>query len=289
MHDTGTSSPSPSARRLALAQCLACFVDIAVMGSVVVVTLLLFPSRFEGGVHVAVMMMGMALAIVSIVSAWVPLGPLPLSVRVVAAPLICLVALLLAALLLAASDVDVEPVIGILIAGVAQFVVLQAPYWLFRQWHHLRIVHRGELAAEGLAERLQYSLGQMLLVTTLVAVALAIGRGIFSLASEGDGPRGSVLTLAVFFMLLVGYNLLLAWPLLWAVLATRGIVWRLAAAAVLVALVLVSAYPLCVAVLGSGEGRWIFWLTFAPLPAYLLTHLFATRLCGYRLLRYAVN
>jgi hypothetical protein len=168
--------------------------------------------------------------------------------------------------------------------GIVQFMGMQAPYWLLRTWNQLRIVHVRDLGAGGSMERLQYSLRQMLLAMTVVAVSLAIGRGVFALAGTAPANSNIAITLLAFFAILVCFNLLLAWPLLWALLAPTGVQWKIAASALLAGLVIVSALPLTTTVLG-GEGPSIFWLVFVPQPAFLLTHLLAMRLAGYRLVR----
>jgi hypothetical protein len=228
---------------------------------------------------------GAGLAGVSLSSAWLALGPLRMSIRLAAAPVVALGAVLLAILPLASAGANAAAVIGLFVAGVVQFLALQAPYWLLRLWHRLQIVHLKELEGGGPIDRLQYSLWQMLLVMTLVAVALAIGRGVFALAGTARQTGDVGTTLLLFFSLLVAYNLLLAWPLLWGVLSPLGIAWKFPAAGALAALVVVAAYPLTNSVL-PGEGQETYWLIFAPQPAFLLAHLFATRVAGYRLVRW---
>jgi hypothetical protein len=284
MTDAASSRSSRGPRMLALWHLLALLADVGVIGAAIVIA-----SRAGlrfGSVHnLSVLTMGAALSVVSSTAAWLALGPLAISVRIVGAPLVCLAALVAATIALTATGANPEAIIGTFLAGIAQFLLLQAPYWLLRSWHRLRIVPVDELDLCGPIERLQYSLWQMLVVMTLIAVALGIGRGIIFLAGNSRGPSGTVVVLTSFFALLVGYNLLLAWPLIWAVLSPTGVVWKVASAIVLTGLVVVVAHPLTKTVLGPGEGSWIYWLVFVPQPAYLLTHLLATRISGYRLVR----
>lgn len=268
---------------LAMWHLLALVADAAVVGASLAGALR-FQTRFEPLQHLALLAIGAALATSSVTAAWLALGPLSVPLRMAVAPLICFAALFAAALPLVATHVNPEAVIGVFLAGIAQFLLLQAPIWLIRTWHRLRIAQLEELAESGPIERLQYSLWQMLAVMTLVAVALGIGRGIMALVGPFRGPGG--LTLIFFFVLLVAYSLLLAWPLIWAVLSPSGVMWKGACAAVLVALVLTITYPLTISVLGRGEGPWLYWLAFVPQPAYLLAHLLATRASGYRLVQY---
>lgn len=269
---------------LALWHLLALVVDAGVIGAVLTISMRM-ELRFGSVPNLAVLVMGAALAAVSMAAAWLALGPLTFSVRLACAPLACLAALFAAAILLLTIGAKPEVVIGVFLAGIAQFLLLQAPYWLLRSWHRLQIVSLDELEPSGPLKRLQYSLWQMLVVMTLVAVSLGVGRGLIAFTGGARGPQGFELILICFFVLLVGYNLLLAWPLVWAVLSPTGLVWKVASASVLAALVVAIAYPLTTWLLGVGEGPWIYWLVFAPQPAYLLTRLFATRISGYRLVR----
>lgn len=263
---------------------LALAVDAGLIGAV-----LIRRWSLGGGLntvqHFAVLVMGAALAVTSLTAAWLALGPLAIAVRMAVAPLVCLVVLFAATLPLAATGANPAAVMGLFLAGIAQFLLLQVPFWLIRSWHRLRVVALGELGGRGSMERLQYSLWQMLVVMTLIAMALGIGRGIIALVGHSSPGPGFVVVLSSFFAMLVGYNLLLAWPLVWAVLSPIRMARKIAWAIGLTILVVIVAYPLTTAILGPGEGAWIYWLIFVPQPAYLLAHLFATRAGGYRLVQ----
>ena len=275
------SSVGPA--KLALWHLLSLVADIAVVVSAVVVSSR-YGVRFGPVPNLSVIVVGAALALVSTAAAWLALGPLAFWIRGIGAPFVCLGALVAATILLWMTSANSDAATGTFVAGIAQFLLLQVPYWLLRFGHRLQIAPLDRTVQGMEAERLQYSLWHMLLVMTLVAVALGVGRGVFVLVAPAR-PTGSELTLIAFFVLLVSYNLLLAWPLIWAVLSPSGFLWKVAAALVLAALVVVVAHPLTISLLGAGEGTWVYWLIFVPQPAYLLIHLLATRISGYRLVR----
>ena len=281
MSESVKSSSGP--QMLTLWHSFAVAADVAVIvGAVILASLL--NLEFGGVPNAVILIVSGALAVISTSAAWLALGPLSLNVRMIGASLVLLAALVGATVPLAATGANAQAVMGMFVAGVAQFSLLQAPYWLFRSWHRLRICQLDEMVG-GPIERFQYSLRQMLLVMTLVAVALGVGRGVFWMAANSERALDVDPELIGFFGLLVGYNLLLAWPLIWGVLSPGRIAFRICLGVVLAALVVICTYPMITSLIGREEGSWLYWLLFIPQPLFLLTHLVATRISGYRLVQ----
>jgi len=250
----------------------------------VVATLLVIRLVRERDDHVAVIL-GVCYGVISVAAAWLALGVQPWLMRLCGSVLTALAVLVSGVVGFAAIMGSEDFLGGLVVSGLAQFLLLQFPFWLLRWVWGLRLVHEGQLGPAAGRDRFQFSLWQMLLVMTLVAVALGIGRGVVELLGKFGGSRGMGGDDLIVFSLLVGYNLLLAWPLIWSVLSPGGAIWKTALALLLGAALTAFEMPVARALVGTGPSE-LFWLMNIPQVACLLAHLAVTRACGYRLVRW---
>lgn len=279
MSDAASSMKSVR-HNLAVGQLLATILDAAVIVAVVCMGRFMQP-RVELGQTIGTVAIGYSLAIASVSGLW-GFTRLPLT------PLIALSGFLLPIFAMSLSGASREAIaVGAVVltfAVTVQFLVVQAPYWLTRSWLNLRAIPKSEMPTVTRVASLQYSLLEVLFAVTMAAIALGIGRWAIHLGIYAREQRDGGLEAIAAFGLLVGFGALVAWSLAWAALSRSASLWKLASAIFVTAVLMIGTYSVLPSVTPGPSGS-SFWLFFAPLPFYLLTHLLAARLCGYRLVR----
>lgn len=251
------------------------------MAALVTVAIVQWGARSDNRPTVLI---GACYGVISIAAAWLALGSHPWHWRLIGTSAAVLTALASGMIGFAAVfRGGEEALIGLCASGVAQFVLLQAPYWLLRRCYRLRVIHQTELGPEDASGRLQFSLWQMLTVMTIIAVALGAGRGLVAVLRLAEQTRGIDGDIIVVFTLLVGYNLLLTWPLIWSVLSPAAARWKVPLAIVIAGVLTAVEMPSAQSLLGKGPAGF-FWLINMTQVACLLAHLIAMRWCGYRLI-----
>lgn len=133
---------------------------------------------------------GVTFAQVGLYAAWPALGPLPSIIRWPGSVLGCLITLLSVIAFFAPNTgqdmLEITLVMGAAIGAL--FTFLQAPFWWLRLRHGYQLRAPGETAIlEGMGET-QFSLRHLLLLTTLVAIGLGIGRWVVIQVASND-PR----------------------------------------------------------------------------------------------------
>ena len=109
----------------------------------------------------------------SLAAAWTALGPFRLIMRL---PMSA--AWIAAMVLLVAVGESHMPLQGLLIVGGAftgQWLLVQMPLWTLVRIYGLRIAHGGDLKASPAADQ-QFGIGQLMILTGIVAVVLGAGR-----------------------------------------------------------------------------------------------------------------
>jgi hypothetical protein len=151
----------------------------------------------------------------------------------------------------------------------------------------LTVVQVDDALSTAAAEKLQFRLWQMLLGMTIIAVVLGIGRGLYQWILAWSPSPYVDDELIVLFTLFTGFNLLLAWPMLWAILAsTKNSTARVFVSVALAAIVTLVEYPVFVGVLPVVQPPpLVFWIINVPQVLCLAAHLIATRSGGLCLVR----
>jgi hypothetical protein len=215
--------------------------------------------------------------------AWVALGPLTLVVRL---PLS--LAWLGTAVLALVGNVVVhgpgsqEVVIVFGGAAFGQWLLAQFPLWPLAVGYGLRIRHAGDDALRGRAEQ-QFGIRQLLIVTTIVAVALAIGRAI-ALAVATRFSVDIEVFIIISFLAIAGLTMML--PLVLAALLLRHALPATLAMLMLIALGTATELPLLVSLsprAGGGPEVGHFIGLNAVQCLWVLAVTGALRAAGYRL------
>jgi hypothetical protein len=231
---------------------------------------------------------GIGFAQINLAAACLALGPFSLKARFAIATVIGMFAYIATACsFLGEPGRDVY--LGLLVGFVAEFVVIQTPLWLMRWQLGLRIVHYADLTAEESIRSRQFTIRELFLTTTFIAVLLGIGRAVFSSLSDFPllNSGRDVVRMISLFLMIAGFNLLLAWPAIGSVLIARGQLFTIPLA-------------ICIAAAATYYESHVFNLLFGPGPQnqylffgclngphflLLLISLGITRAFGYRLIR----
>jgi hypothetical protein len=175
---------------------------------------------------------------------------------------------------------NVAVVIGLCLIG--QWILLQIPLWALAMSYGLRLAHSDDPELRLQPRDRQFGIGQLLLVTAVVAIFLGIGRAVVLLLGRHDFiDRESPI-----FVFLGVAAVALTLPLVLAGLMKRGAVLGVAAVLILTGLVTLIELPLLTAMqVGSGphEGHFVSINVFTA--ATILVVLSVVRRCGYHLAR----
>ncbi len=216
--------------------------------------------------------------------AWVALGPLPLVWRL---PLsLVWLALSIGALAINASSFgpgDWEVIVYFACASFGMWLLAQFPLWALAVGYGLRVRN---LRAGGLAhhrQEQQFGIRQLLIVTTIVAVVLGIGRYIVSgVTSQINLDAGPLVIIS--FLAIAG--LIMTLPLLLAALLPRYALPATAVVLVLIALGTATELPLLTTLnpaAGGGPHVWHFYGIHSFQCFWVLTVTGVLRWAGYRL------
>jgi len=171
-------------------------------------------------------------------------------------------------------------VFGAILLG--QWLAVQTPLWLVRLVFGWRIGTPDSIAEDSGREELQFGIKQLLGWTAAVAVLLGIGRWL--LGDELREPE-TAWEMAAFALVLAGSNVMVAWPMIWAMLVRRWVpVWTAVALVIAVAVTLEEPEVFS-RVAGGGPDAEVFWWVNGVHIAWVYCSLVAIRLCGYRMER----
>jgi len=219
----------------------------------------------------------------TLAAAWSALGPfslawrLPLSLAWLSALIIGLAINL---------KVSGEPFAATLVLGgcaLGQWLVMQIPLWALAIGHGIKLQHQGEPAPLSLPQDRQFGIRQLLILTTIVGIVLAVCRVVAgTLAGKLSLDQGET----PIFLFLATMGLIMTLPLLMATLVQR---W--AAVATLIVLILLglatewelSLYNI-VLTPGPAPDVWHFRLINAFTAAWIVGIVGVLRLGGYGLI-----
>lgn len=180
------------------------------------------------------------------------------------------------------GDAGSALVFGGIILG--QWLAVQTPLWLIRLVFGWRIGTLDSVADDSGREELQFGIKQLLGWTAAVALLLGIGRWFI-----GDELRENhaeeAWEMAAFALVLVGSNVMVAWPMIWATLVRRWVpAWTTVALVIAVAATLgeLEGYN---RVAGGGGDHEVFWWINGVHVTWVYCSLVVMRLCGYRVER----
>ena len=237
------------------------------------------------------LVVGIGFAQISLAAAWFALGPFRLVVRSVGAAIMVTIAYLavVGRFLAAGPGPGAELYFALLVGYLGDFIALQLPLWLFRYWLGLSVVHLTELQPDDSNRRQQFTIRELLATTTIIAVVLALGRGVILSLSQLDIARRSgpdLPWLIALFLMMAGFNLLLAWPAIGAILMPRGHVLTVPIAMVVAVVATYLEGPLFKKMFG-GPPDILWFFVFLNGPQYLLIvlSLAVTHWFGYVLVR----
>ena len=172
---------------------------------------------------------GVGFAQVNLAAAFLALGTCTLIVRLEAAAVLITLAYLATVCSFTRTE-EWEIYIGILVGFLAEFVVIQTPLWLMRLGLGWRVDHSSRLSADESISSRQFTIRELLISTTVIAVLLAIARGAIlslSIGTLSQTRNQELQYIIALFSLMAGFNLLLAWPVIGAVLMARGQVFTI--------------------------------------------------------------
>ena len=219
---------------------------------------------------------GCAFAIASVQANWLVFGPYRFAIRLFVTSIVAIITAVLAIVIL-------RP-IGDIILGVAiigQFVLLQAPLWVLRAAFRLRLRYTATDLQES-SKSIQFSLWHMLLGMTVVGMLMGMGRLFTASLQKLDVGHTKDLH---GFGLFVGFNLLLAWPLIWSILSPSKLFLRLSIALLLAVVLTVCEAFVFLKLFGMQEAPVFFGITNVIQCLTLMSHLLITRSFGYHLVR----
>lgn len=213
-------------------------------------------------------------------SAWTAFGPAPIVWRL---PLSFLWVVMLALALGINVGMNGGPdeafvVIGLCLIG--QWFLVQLPLWGLAMGYGLRLRHRDDLGAASDPRERQFGIRQLLIITTIVAVAFGIGRLIvprLGFTSDGEAP---------IFIFLAVAAIVITLPMLLASLLPRLALPATLVTLVLIALATAWELPMLrstgVGRRGGPDAMHFVWIN-AFTTLWLLALVLVVRLNGYAL------
>jgi hypothetical protein len=151
---------------------------------------LAFVFSSEGTEWSIVAILGMFLGLLTVASATTAMGSLSLFARLTLPPLwIGAHAFLVLAM---ADPPSLSDLAYITAFAIGSWMVCQMPFWLVRAVTGLRVVHLDAIASQGRLVREQVSIGQLLVITLIVAVVLGVARAIISPQAVKDTTLAGV-------------------------------------------------------------------------------------------------
>lgn len=259
-------------------------IPLLVFSWIVIATIWLEPGGRSLEYPIIGYLLGTMFGQATMASAWVAFGPLPLLMRGVLS-LGWITCMFVAFMLnFAVNEGPGEPEIALTMGGcmLGQWILVQAPLWGLTIGYGLRVRHRTEAIPVGAAP-LQFGIRQLMILTAIVAVFLAIGRVAISQLLQTQISRGSSEVLIFVFLAVAGVVMTL--PLLLAALLPR---YAIPAALLVVCLIFIGTWaelPLLSLTFAPGNGPDLFhllWINaFQSLWVVLVVGIL--RLCGYSL------
>lgn len=218
-------------------------------------------------------------------AAWTALGPLPLILRLPLALLWLAASVAALAINLSSFGPPGNSEVVIVFAGAAfgQWFLAQIPLWGLAVGYGLRIRHTSETGpAQGRGER-QFGIGQLMIVTAIVAVVLGIARAIIA-ALAFQAPFEARPLFIVSFLAVAGIIMIV--PLVLAALLPRHALPASLLVLVLIALGTAAELPLLISLnptAGGGPQVWHFYGISGFQCFWVLAVTGVLRCAGYRL------
>ncbi|MBC8869845.1 MAG: hypothetical protein H8E44_10525 [Planctomycetes bacterium] len=163
---------------------------------------------------------------------------------------------------------------------LGQWLAVQTPLWLIRLVFGWRIGLLDTVADDSGRDELQFGIKQLLGWTAAVAALLGIGR---LLAGDELRDPETAWEMVAFALVLAGGNVMVAWPMIWAMLVRRWVpVWTAVALAIAVVITLEEPNVFSRVTRGSADAEVFWWINGVHI-AWVYLSLVAIRLCGYRM------
>ncbi len=186
----------------------------------------------------------------------------------------------------APSDRSFALVFGGILIG--QWLAVQTPLWLIRLAFGWRLGTLNSVTDDSGREELQFGIKQLLGWTAAIAVLLGIGRWLIGDElhdSDADTVWETVWEIAGFALVLACSNVLVAWPMIWAMLVRRWVLaWTVVALVIAVAVTFEEPDLFSRVTRGAADAG-VFWWINGVHVAWICCSLVVMRLCGYRMER----
>ena len=232
-------------------------------------------SDMAGGLVV-----GFVFAQIVLAAVWTALGPFQLYWRLVVGILGAVVAALTLVICIKNSGVGESQLLWFGIV-LLQCFVIQIPFWIGRSVFGLQLTWHTSPHSPSRGSDKRFGIGQLMIWTAMVAVTLGIGR--FALPEDEDGsnvPTGRIFA----YGLVLVFNCLLAWPLVWAMFLRRvWALWVLVAVGCSIGLTFAEVFALDAT--GQGGDPTFFCVLNSVLVVASAASLLVIRLSGLRLER----
>lgn len=233
----------------------------------------------------SVMMMGIAGAQVNLAALYIGLGTGPTLKRIGIGSVAALIASAAIAFQLGRWEGLAS---GLILGGMvlAQALLIQVPFVGIRWGTELRVALDTE--PEHAEFKGQFRLRQLLLVTAVLAVLMAVARALLPMFPWSDLDLPPVAMVIAVVSVLLGLNLLMPLPIIWAALIRRWAVLWFFLSVVIAAALCYAAHGALITLAGrSGLQFYEFSMLGGGHFAWLMGSLLLLRAAGYRLRRAA--
>ena len=247
------------------------------LGDITIATLVNAQGDEAGGVVV-----GLVFSQIVLFATWTALGPTSVFKRAVSGMMAAtLVALALVACIRnSGANEDRLLWFGIV---MTQWMVIQIPLWVLRLFFGWRLAWPGEQSTASSRSDNRFGIRQLMAWTAVVAMTLGIGRWL--LPGDGLAMLGGTRQFLIGFCLITVFNCLLAWPVIWAMLARSAWeAWIVVAFVCCVGLTIAEDAALS-AVMGRGSSSDFIWIMNAVQTVGAAISLLAIRMSGFRMIR----
>lgn len=242
--------------------------------------LVAFIVRVQGSDALAGLILGMIFAQATLIAIWTAWGNVRAIVRFGTGLL--LIGLVTASVaMMSFRDTSPSEAIAIGISVAVQWLAVQFPLWILRIRFQWRLAIEGARQPAGSKKDSQFGIKQMLLWMLLVAILMGITRAALPPEVLSINQVAVLETLTIVAILLV-FNTLLAWPLIWGTLYSRNVLVWTPIAVVCGILITLCEVTVFNAAMPGGSANILFLLNFSQY-VFVGGSLLVVRLCGYRL------
>ncbi len=228
-------------------------------------------------------LLGVVFAQITLIAVWTAFGIRSAFSRMVCgAVLVMLLGLVLVACINNSGASDGQWLWFLIV--VSLWFAIQASLWVVRLVFGWRLALANQLAGETDRSELQFDIRQLLVWTALVAITLGIGRSLLPEDSIGAVPRKNTI---VVYCVLTSFTCLLAWPVVWASLARRRVLFWLIVAACCCVVLTIAEISTFQAATGrrNDDDSATFWIMNSLQAFAACGGLLVFRASGFRLVR----